>query len=267
MAFRKATQLLAVILLLACCGRTDPLFPREPVDPGSDAGDASDAGFDAGFELDAGLDAGFELDAGSDAGFELDAGFDAGFDGGTVLDGGFDAGFPLVDCDAAHPCPTGFSCNASGHCELNGSNGPLQITLSWLHDPRLPEDLDLHLDEPTRTGSCEIYYSNKGGPAAACPTVGVLDLDADPACTDNSSDGRLADTENIIYPPGVAAPRGHYVVRVAFWSDCTDAGAVPFTVAVRRDGQTTVYPGTFLRGDDDQTGANSGRTMAEFDVP
>lgn len=163
-------------------------------------------------------------------------------------------------------CPRGFHCE-DGVCVLNGENGALQVTLQWKNNPRTPEDLDLHLVEPLPAqGTCEIYFGTGG--LFACTPVGVLDLDANGACVDTGvSGGGGADTENIIYPPGRPAPRGHYIVRVDYWAECSGAPEVPFVVTVRNGNTVTRRTGVFHPGESDSGQEGSGVTMLEFDVP
>ena len=234
---------LPLLLVLAGCGKSEPLFPRQ-----SDAGikETSDAGPSDGGSIDFG-------------------------DGGEVIyDGDYDAGFPIEVCTPGFgSCPDGFFCSDQGICTLNGAGGDLQITLRWVHDPRLPEDLDLHVVEPTPHGPCEIYYGNLGGDPTTtlgCNTVGALDLDANAACPEPPSTGLGEDTENVIYPAGQPAPSGHYIVRVDYWKRCDTAEAVPFTVAVRHGSVTAVYSGTFS-GPGDEGGEGAGIDVAQFDIP
>ncbi len=163
-------------------------------------------------------------------------------------------------------CPRGFHCE-QGVCILNGEQGELQVTLQWKNDPRTPEDLDLHLVEPLPVqGSCEIYFGTGG--LFGCTPVGVLDLDANGACVDTDrSGGAGADTENIIYPPGRPAPRGHYIVRVDYWAECGSAREVPFVVTVRNGSTVTRRTGVFRPGESDSGQEGSGVTMLEFDMP
>jgi hypothetical protein len=180
-----------------------------------------------------------------------------------------DGGYP---CESQDSCPRGFTCD-NGICILDGALGPIQVTLNWSHVPRTPEDLDLHLLEPLPGGgSCEIYFAdpNQPGFPSSCGAVGSLDLDANPACA-YATDGPGLDTENIIYPANVPAPKGHYVVKVDYYEDCTLPGAtspnVQFTVTVRKGNVSTNYVGLFLPGDADTDTPEGGRMVAEFDVP
>lgn len=163
-------------------------------------------------------------------------------------------------------CPRGFHCEA-GVCVLNGAQGELQVTLQWKNDPRTPDDLDLHLIEPFPvSGSCEIYFGSGG--LFTCDAVGSLDLDANGACFDTDpTGGPGADTENIIYPPGQAVPRGHYIVRVDYWGECGGGVDVPFTVTLRNFGVVTKRTGVFHPGESDSGQEGSGITVLEFDVP
>ena len=219
---------IALVVLLAACGRTEPVQGREdtvlPVEipPGADAGMGTDAGVE-------------RIVAGECVG-------------------------------VAEECPRGFHCEA-GTCVLNGDEAQLQVTLQWQNTPRTPDDLDLHLVEPLPVqGTCEIWFGSGG--LFSCTAVGRLDLDANGACVDTDPGaGPGADTENIIYPPGQPAPRGHYVVRVDYWEACTGPVAVPFVVTVRKGATVTRRTGVFHPGEADQGGEGSGVTVLEFDVP
>ena len=165
-------------------------------------------------------------------------------------------------------CPRGFHCE-SGLCVLNGDTAPLQVTLQWVNQPRTADDLDLHLLEPLPvSGTCEIYFGSGG--LFTCNAVGKLDLDANGACVDTDPTqmgGPGADTENIIYPAGQAAPRGHYIVRVDYWAECGSAQSVPFVLTVRNGATVTTRTGTFHARESDKGSEGSGLTMLEFDVP
>ncbi len=172
-------------------------------------------------------------------------------DGGTCVNQG-----PPPACTAS--CNEGFQCVA-GQCVLNGSAGPVQVTVRWDTDT----DVDLHLDEPLPNGGhCEIYYGDTGGPSSSCGAIGELDLDSNAGC---SIDG--VDIENIIYPAGSSAPRGTYVVRVDYYDACDVTTAIPFEIEVRANGQTTGWCDVFQPGDADQGDANSGRVITTFVVP
>ena len=198
---------------------------------------------------------------------------DAGTDGGTGGGGGVsDGGFPFcVPRDAGVvvactlECPQGFHC-LSGACVLNGASGPVQVTLRW----NTHEDLDLHLDEPTDAGHCEIYYGdpNRVGNPSFCGAHGSLDLDSEPACPIPPD---YVDVENIIYPPGMPAPSGTYTVRVDHYAACQSGlMAVPFQVEVRNNGVLSGFCGVFVPTDpewNDHGGVNGGRQVMTFVVP
>lgn len=181
-----------------------------------------------------------------------------------------DAGVHLIQAGAcmgdSQACPRGFHCEA-GVCVLNGERGELQVTLQWKNVPRTPDDLDLHLIEPYPVqGTCEIYFGSGG--LFACSAMGKLDLDANGACEDTDpTGGPGADTENIIYPPDRAVPRGHYIVRVDYWAECGEPRDVPFVVTVRNGPTITTRHGVFHPGESDSGQAGSGVTVLDFDVP
>ncbi len=155
-------------------------------------------------------------------------------------------------------CAEGFQC-LNGLCVLNGGAGPVQVTVRWDTDT----DVDLHLDEPLPAGGhCEIYYGDTGGPASSCGAVGTLDLDSNAGCTIDN-----VNIENIIYPPGSAAPRGTYVVRVDYFDNCTVTTSIPYEIEVRANGQTTGWCDVFQVSDADMGNANSGRVITTFVVP
>jgi hypothetical protein len=189
--------------------------------------------------------------------------------GGINADGGFpfcvprDAG--TVACTLE--CPGGFHCQ-NGGCVLNGGNGPVQVTLRW----NTTEDLDLHLDEPSGAGVCEIFYGDNNDPdsgvGSSCNATGILDLDSEAGCP---SPPDFVDIENIVYSPNKAAPSGTYTVRVDHYSNCNmSLSAVPFQVEVRVNGTISGMCGVFVPTDadwDNSGGAGDGRPVMTFVVP
>jgi uncharacterized protein YfaP (DUF2135 family) len=123
--------------------------------------------------------------------------------------------------------------------------GDVQVTLSWDAN----SDVDLHVVAP---GNDEIYYANRESPSG-----GRLDLDSNAGC---SIDG--VRNENITWPLG-RAPRGHYIVRVDYWSSC-NVSRTEFTVRVNNSGAAQIATGSFT-GEGDHGGAGSGQTMLTFD--
>jgi hypothetical protein len=196
----------------------------------------------------------------------------SGGGGGTfVFDGGvFPACVPRDGGTATctTECQRGFRC-VGGQCVLNGSNGPLQVTLRW----NTQEDLDLHLDEPLPDGgSCEIWYGDvndvDGGNPSQCGAVGALDLDSEAACP---SPPDFVDIENIIYPAGSVAPSGTYNVRVDHYLSCdANLQAVPFQLEVRQGGNMIGVCGVFFPADADFSAGGAeggGRPVFSFTVP
>jgi uncharacterized protein YfaP (DUF2135 family) len=123
--------------------------------------------------------------------------------------------------------------------------GDVQVTLSWDAD----SDVDLHVVGP---GNDEIYYGQPDSPSG-----GTLDLDSNAGCTLDH-----VRNENITWPIG-RAPRGHYIVRVDYWSSCGVAGTT-FSVRVNNSGAVQIATGSFT-GNGDRGGLGDGQTMLTFD--
>ncbi|MEN9800606.1 MAG: hypothetical protein RL653_4303 [Pseudomonadota bacterium] len=177
-------------------------------------------------------------------------------------------------------CPRGFEC-LGGECVLRGQAGEVQVTLRFNQE----EDLDLHVVEPQPGGSsCDIYYGNPNAPpgsnppdpcallggigqqlcyqtlnANKCDTTGWLDLDSNPAC---KIDG--VKVENVIYPSGQPAPKGTYIVRVAYYQACTPSYPVPYEVEVRANGQRKFYCGEYQSFPTGNKNAGGGDTITTF---
>jgi len=135
--------------------------------------------------------------------------------------------------------------------------GDVEVSLSMTE----ATDLDLYVVEPT--GSV-LYYGRERSGAG-----GILDLDANAACSDNMG----VNAEHIFWPRG-AAPAGTYVVRVAHYESCIGGAPVDYRVTVRACGETAVLSGRFEgQGDsDDCFGDPGGRRgwcqqVVTFDVP
>lgn len=122
--------------------------------------------------------------------------------------------------------------------------GDVQVTLSWDAD----SDVDLHVVAP---GGDEIFYGRRQSPSG-----GELDLDSNAACEID----RIRN-ENITWPIG-RAPRGDYIVRVDYWSNC---GVVrtEYTVRINNGGAVQIVSGSFT-GAGNRGGAGSGQTVATF---
>ncbi len=206
--------------------------------------------------------------------YQFDAGFNPGggviFDDAGITDHCKDVALPAPQCKA-EGCPKGFTC-ANGQCVLNGSNGPVQVTLRF----NQPADLDLYLVEPLPNGGkCEIYYGNPntapipGLPPLPmppfpkpCGALGFLDRDSNRACTlDN------VDVENIIYKTGVTATSGKYTVRVNLWSACNVSVTIPYEVEVRANGDRRYYCGQFKPSDANGGNQGAGVVVTEFVIP
>ena len=155
-------------------------------------------------------------------------------------------------CHTDADCVRGLHCGA-GNCSLDGTDGPLQVVLSWDYG----EDLDLHVVEPS---GCEDYYGN---PSCA----GTLNYDAWAAC---SSSGLLT-LEQVTYPVGTQPPTGVYTVRADFYEDCDSTTQsshpqIPYVVQIRIGSSLTTYCGIFTPGMADSGQAGSGVTVAQFTV-
>jgi len=128
--------------------------------------------------------------------------------------------------------------------------GDLQVSLVF----DMPDDLDIHLVEPSGT---EIYYG-----ATVSPSGGTQDLDSNPACFQD-----YVNNENITYT-GVTPPTGSYTVRVDYWEDCAPgSGPVNYVITVTKGGVASTYMGSFPDGSDDGGGAGSGVTVTTFMYP
>ncbi len=128
-------------------------------------------------------------------------------------------------------------------------SGDVQVSVSW----DTATDVDLHVIEPT---GYELWYGDKSSPSG-----GILDLDSNPAC---SIDG--VNNENVFWPPGMA-PVGTYVVRVDFYSDCSNCDGLcgaNYTVTVNACGESQLFDGSFAPGSDDGGGSGSGVEITSF---
>jgi len=124
--------------------------------------------------------------------------------------------------------------------------GDVQVSISWDAE----SDVDLHVVEPANGE--DIYYGN---PASA--SGGQLDLDSNAGC---QIDG--VKNENVTFPTG-QAPRGEYIVRVDYWSNC-DVPQTKYVVTVRVAGRAPqTFTGT-LTGEGDQGAEGSGTEVARF---
>ncbi|MCA3016183.1 MAG: hypothetical protein INH41_27685 [Myxococcaceae bacterium] len=173
--------------------------------------------------------------------------------GGPACPSRPDAG--VVPCQTE--CAPGFTCQGN-ECVLNGGAADLQVTLRW----DSTDDLDLHLDEPSDGGLCEIWYGSRTPACAA----GALDLDSQAGCSMD-----LVLIENVIYPvDGGRPPSGTYAVRVDHFRSCSSIQWVPFRLEVRKGATTMGLCGVFQPSDPDwSTGgsAGAGRPVMTFTYP
>ena len=113
-------------------------------------------------------------------------------------------------------------------------SGDIQITASWTDSA----DVDLHVIDPDAN---HIYFANK-----TAPNGGLLDLDANAACSPNEASPRVFySNENITWPTGTA-PNGTYKVFLDYWSDC-GVDSTQWVVTVQRVGAAPqIISGTFV---------------------
>ena len=128
---------------------------------------------------------------------------------------------------------------------LGVGTGDVQVTLAWDADA----DVDLHVVAP---GGEEIFYGHRQSSSG-----GELDLDSNAGCR---IDG--VRNENITWPVG-RAPRGSYIVRVDYWSNCT-VQRTNYTVRVNNGGAVQLITG-FFTGSGDAGGPGAGRDIATFE--
>jgi hypothetical protein len=123
--------------------------------------------------------------------------------------------------------------------------GDVQVSISWDSE----SDVDLHVVDPSGE---DIFYGND-----VAASGGTLDLDSNAAC---QIDGTK--NENVTFPTG-QAPRGTYIVRVDYWSNC-DVAQTKYVVTVRVAGRAAqTFTGT-LTGEGDQGGEGSGTQVTTF---
>jgi hypothetical protein len=122
--------------------------------------------------------------------------------------------------------------------------GDIQVNITW----DSPADIDLHVIDPSNS---EIYWAGK-----TSATGGQLDLDSNAGC---ATDGPRA--ENVFWASGLIAPRGEYLVRVDYWSNC-GAPLTNYVVTVNEKGKPPrVFQGVFT-GTGDGGGKGSGKNIA-----
>lgn len=134
----------------------------------------------------------------------------------------------------------------SGVAVISVGTGDVQVNITW--DSRA--DVDLHVIDPS---GAEIYWAAK-----TSATGGQLDLDSNAGC---GSDGPRA--ENIFWASGLVAPRGEYVVRVDYWSNCGEV-RTNYVVTVNVRGKAPQVFSGFFTGQGDAGGKGSGRNITTF---
>jgi hypothetical protein len=121
--------------------------------------------------------------------------------------------------------------------------GDVQMNVTW--DSKA--DVDLHVVDPS---GAEIYYGQ-----TSSTTGGLLDLDSNAACR---TDGPRA--ENVFWASGLIAPRGEYIVRVDYWSACSEV-RTNYVVTVNARGRPPqVFSGVFT-GPGDGGARGAGKTI------
>ncbi|MDA1081569.1 MAG: hypothetical protein O2973_07805 [Gemmatimonadetes bacterium] len=129
---------------------------------------------------------------------------------------------------------------------ISVGTGDVQVNITW----DSPADVDLHVVDPLGE---EIYWAHK-----TAVSGGQLDLDSNAGC---SADGPRA--ENVFWGSGLIAPRGEYVVRVDYWSNCS-AVQTKYVVTVNTRGKLPqVFTGVFT-GAGDGGGKGSGKIITPF---
>ncbi len=127
-------------------------------------------------------------------------------------------------------------------------SGPIQVSLSWAG----AVDVDLHVTPPSGT---DIYYGQRSD-----ETGGTLDLDSNAGCAIDN-----VNNENIVWTAASRPAVGAYTVRVDYWSKCSSAASIPYTVRVTNCGVSTTYSGTLSADQADAGGAGSGIPVATID--
>ena len=126
---------------------------------------------------------------------------------------------------------------------ISVGTGDVQINITW--DSRA--DVDLHVVDPFGE---EVYWAHK-----TAVSGGTLDLDSNARC---GSDGPRA--ENIFWASGLVAPRGEYLVRADYWSNCSDV-KTNYVVTVNTRGKPPQVFTGFFTGSGDGGGKGSGRII------
>lgn len=135
---------------------------------------------------------------------------------------------------------------ASAVSVISVGTGDVQVNVTW--DSKA--DVDLHVVDPS---GAEVYWAGKTSVSG-----GQLDLDSNAGC---STDGPRA--ENIFWASGLIAPRGEYLVRLDYWSACSET-RTNYVVTVNAKGQPPrVFQG-FFTGTGDGGGKGSGRNIYTF---
>ncbi|MGB7487950.1 MAG: hypothetical protein WA901_17295 [Phormidesmis sp.] len=111
--------------------------------------------------------------------------------------------------------------------EATLQTGDVQVTLRWDTDA----DLDLYVVDPSGD---EVSFFN---PQVA--SAGKLDVDANAGCAEKMA----APVENIFWPEGEGI-LGNYTARVEYFSGCSQAGPVNFTLSILTHGEVQSHTGS-----------------------
>jgi len=111
--------------------------------------------------------------------------------------------------------------------EATLQTGDVQVTLRWDTDA----DLDLYVVDPSGD---EVSFFN---PQVA--SAGKLDVDANAGCAEKMA----APVENIFWPEGEGMP-GSYTARVEYFTGCSQAGPVDFTLSILTHGEVQSHTGS-----------------------
>ena len=126
----------------------------------------------------------------------------------------------------------------------------------------MPDDLDLHLIEPSLN---EIYWDS-----IKSPTGGLLDVDSNPICYMD-----YINSENITYSGNAVVEKGKYTIKIALFSACEVTQLTHYVVTAKIDDKLVVpstgtnpYYGSIAasHAQIDGDGIRGGEPVMEFNV-